>query len=125
MKVAGYVCDFCPEGGQDIPNDDIRDEYLCPTCGKKMWYLCSYEVDEKTGLTIGDNWQDPRRIKPANNCNTNYNTNSKPTITCPYCQSTNTKKLDFIDRGISFGFFGFGSGKLGKQWKCNACKSCF
>lgn len=50
---------------------------------------------------------------------------SKPTIKCPYCQSTNTKKLDVINRGVSFGFFGFASSKVGKQWHCNNCKSDF
>jgi len=50
---------------------------------------------------------------------------SKPSIKCPYCQSTNTKKLDVIDRGLSFSFFGFASSKVGKQWHCNSCKSDF
>ena len=44
---------------------------------------------------------------------------------CPYCQSTNLKKLDVIDRGVSFGLFGFASSKVGKQWHCNNCKSDF
>lgn len=46
-------------------------------------------------------------------------------VKCPYCQSTNTKKLDVIDRGVSFGIFGFASSKVGKQWHCNNCKSDF
>ena len=46
-------------------------------------------------------------------------------IKCPYCQSTNTKKLDVIDRGVSFGIFGFASSKVGKQWHCNSCRSDF
>lgn len=48
-----------------------------------------------------------------------------PTITCPYCKSTNTKKLSAVSRGLSFSIFGFGSKKIGKQWHCNNCGSDF
>lgn len=46
-------------------------------------------------------------------------------ITCPYCHSTNVSKISTIDRGISVGMTGLASGKLGKQWHCNKCKSNF
>lgn len=46
-------------------------------------------------------------------------------IKCPYCQSNNTKKIGIIGRSLSFGLFGFGSSKVGKQWHCNACNSDF
>ena len=46
-------------------------------------------------------------------------------ITCPYCHSTNVSKISTIDRGISVGMAGLASGKLGKQWHCNKCKSNF
>lgn len=45
--------------------------------------------------------------------------------TCPYCHSSNTTKIGVIGRSISFGIFGFGSSKVGKQWHCNSCKSDF
>lgn len=51
--------------------------------------------------------------------------NAKPTVTCPYCKSTNCKKLDFIDKSLSIGFFGLLSNKIGKQWHCKNCKSDF
>ena len=50
---------------------------------------------------------------------------TKPTITCPYCQSTNTKKISGTARFMSTGIFGLASGKIGKQWHCNSCKSDF
>ena len=119
MRVAGYVCDYCPDG-HDIPEDDFREKYLCPTCGNEMWYISSYEIDEETGLTIGDSWQDERRIsKPT------QNHKSTPTITCPYCQSTNTKKISGTARWLSVGLFGLSSGKVGKQWHCKKCGSDF
>lgn len=50
---------------------------------------------------------------------------STPKVTCPYCQSTDTKKISGTSRFMSTGIFGLASGKLGKQWKCNKCKSNF
>lgn len=50
---------------------------------------------------------------------------SEPKITCPYCQSTNTKKIGIVSRSVSAGLFGLGSKKIGKQWHCNNCNSDF
>ena len=50
---------------------------------------------------------------------------SAPKITCPYCKSTNTKKLSSLSRALSAGFFGLGSSKIGNQWHCNSCGSDF
>ena len=50
---------------------------------------------------------------------------SIPKITCPYCKSTNTKKLSSLSRALSAGLFGLGSSKIGKQWHCNSCGSDF
>lgn len=52
-------------------------------------------------------------------------TNEANGVTCPYCKSTNCSKLGSLSRGLSFGLLGFGSGKIGKQWHCNSCKSDF
>lgn len=50
---------------------------------------------------------------------------SKPEITCPYCHSTNTKKIGQISRAASIGFWGIASKKIGKQWHCENCGSDF
>ena len=51
---------------------------------------------------------------------------SKPTITCPYCQSTNTKKISGLSKAGSVALFGiFALGKTTKQWHCNNCNSDF
>lgn len=49
---------------------------------------------------------------------------SGPTITCPYCNSTNTRKAT-AGSYVSNGFFGFFSKSFGKQWHCNNCGSDF
>ena len=50
---------------------------------------------------------------------------NNPTITCPYCKSSNTKKISTMIRMFCGGLFGFGSKKIGKQWHCNSCGSDF
>lgn len=48
-----------------------------------------------------------------------------PKIECPYCHSTNTKKISTFGRVFSTEFLGLGSSKVGKQWHCNKCNSDF
>lgn len=50
----------------------------------------------------------------------------KPVITCPYCGSTNTKKIGFGSKAVHTALFGiFAVGKVSKEWHCNNCKSDF
>lgn len=51
--------------------------------------------------------------------------NDTPTVKCPYCGSTNTKKISRSSKGLSTLLFGVFSSKNGKQWHCNHCKSDF
>ena len=44
---------------------------------------------------------------------------------CPYCKSTNLRKIGVVGRSVSVGLFGLASGKIGKQWHCNNCNSDF
>lgn len=46
-------------------------------------------------------------------------------VSCPYCKSTNVRKIGIVSRGVSVGLFGLASKKIGKQWHCNQCKSDF
>lgn len=46
-------------------------------------------------------------------------------VTCPYCKSTNTKKISAVSRAGSILGFGLFSKKLGKEWHCNNCGSDF
>ncbi len=48
------------------------------------------------------------------------------TIECPYCHSTNTKKISGLSKAGSIALFGiFALGKTSKQWHCNNCDSNF
>lgn len=48
-----------------------------------------------------------------------------PHVECPYCHSTNTEKINTLNRAVSISIVGAASSKLGKQWHCNNCKSDF
>lgn len=48
------------------------------------------------------------------------------TVTCPYCHSTDTRKISGISKAGSVVLWGiFALGKTTKQWHCNSCKSDF
>lgn len=110
--------------------DSNMQWYQCPNCGRtyseneRKYYctLCNYKLLKK---------EDIKEIKHPELSKRDYKVigtvgdPTKPIITCPYCKSTNTTKIGVVKRSMSFGLFGFGSGKVGKQWHCNACKSDF
>ena len=50
----------------------------------------------------------------------------KPTVECPYCHSTDTKKISGFSKAVDLGVFGiFAADRIGKQWHCNRCNSDF
>lgn len=57
-------------------------------------------------------------VSPTSNPHNEY-------LKCPYCGSSNLSKIDALQRGISIGFWGLGSSKIGKQWHCKNCGSNF
>lgn len=63
-----------------------------------------------------------RRIEEARKY---MKSSSSFSATCPYCKSSDTKKISAAGRMFSAGLFGFGSKKIGKQWHCNGCGSDF
>lgn len=50
---------------------------------------------------------------------------SKPSVECPYCHSTNCKKISGVSKAGSAVLFGLFSQKARHQWHCNDCKSDF
>lgn len=44
-----------------------------------------------------------------------------PTITCPTCGSTNTRKISGLSKAASVGLFGIFSQKVKHQFHCNSC----
>ena len=55
-----------------------------------------------------------------------FHSNRKPTVKCPYCNSTDTTKISTSSKVGKIALFGiFSIGKVTKQWHCNNCKSDF
>lgn len=47
-------------------------------------------------------------------------------VRCPYCNSTNVKKITTTSKAVHTAIFGiFSMGRNSKQWHCNDCKSDF
>lgn len=52
-------------------------------------------------------------------------TKSNPVVECPYCHSTNTKKISGVERVASIATLGIFSKKINKSFKCNNCGGTF
>lgn len=68
-------------------------------------------------------FNDPWTKASTNPASTTSST--KPIITCPYCQSTDTKKITTTKKFFSTGVLGLASSTLGKNFHCNRCKADF
>ena len=96
---------------------------ICSVCNNKMEYWCSEDIDDETHK-VTKRWLDEERQK-SHPENKSFKP-STPTITCPYCKSTNTKKISGLSKAVSVGLWGiFALGKTTKQWHCSDCKSDF
>lgn len=111
MKVAGYMCYHCNKAAS-FPESDKREKYFCPNCGRELKYFISWEKDEKTGLA-GECYMDKTRT-------------NRPIVECPYCHSTNTRKLPeksvFMADNL---FWGSKVSEVGKNFHCNKCGADF
>ena len=117
-----YFCNNCmkPYGFTESEEDSV---VICPICNNKMEYWCSVELDDETHKVTRKWWDEERQESHPENKSFKPLT---PTITCPYCQSTNTKKISGLSKAGSVALWGiFALGKTTKQWHCNNCKSDF
>lgn len=119
-----------------------KNKSNCQICGNQLKYMDNIETDlykeiarmspsEKnkfienvSGKPIDSSYKDKLLDYEIENHNKNQQL-LKSIVTCPYCKSTNTKKISGTSRFTSTGIFGLASGKIGKQWHCNSCKSDF
>ena len=85
----------------------IGNQYstICPNCNNQMIFVREFVFD------VPDIKAENGRVVPI--------------VKCPYCESTDCKKVSTASRIVSTGFFGLGSKKVGKQWHCKNCDSYF
>ena len=95
-------------------------EIECPKCGHNMSYqkilgdnLSEFGVCMKCGEMTYNNPINGIHYKQA------------PTIKCPYCGSSDTKKIGAVNRLASVATFGLASSTIGKQMQCKKCGNKF
>ena len=109
------------------------DEYkegiqICPDCGKQLEYYETEIIDDNTHLVVERSEEENKKHENALNQikNNSYNVNTNSQIECPYCHSTNTRKISTMLKIWSLKWQGlYGLGNVSKQWHCNNCNSDF
>ena len=143
----------CPKCGKFMVSRVITGELMCSDCKCKM-INCYTSEDKYDSMSFEEkqNWKtrmrqqyvitsrefDPKlfenRISMESGKTTlNENTPSSAsvntkslTIECPYCHSTDTRKISGLSKVGSVALFGvFALGKTTKQWHCDNCNSDF
>lgn len=122
------ICEYCD---QPLIQIDVQNEDNKKLSGEE-YYLNSIKLAKQYGNNFSEESYEYRRTKIRKRINKflSSSNSTKPTksstqITCPYCKSTNTKKISTTGRVASVLSFGLLSKKVGKQWYCNDCKSYF
>ena len=115
IQVLTYKCDKCGFRKDFLSNQQINDK--CKVCGNKMMFFNSRKYNPKNGLNAVKNSNVKHSIDSQ--------TKSNPVVKCPYCHSTNTKKISTMSKAGSVALFGIFSQKVKKQWHCNECNSDF
>lgn len=101
----------CPNCQRKYFDDETN---YCMNCRYPLKHIEGTECSKRSDLSINDTPEKRQKY-----------INSTVKVECPYCKSTDTKKVGIISRSFSIGLFGLGSSKLGKQWHCNKCNSDF
>lgn len=105
--------------------NNLRNTYICSNCGNEtfdteifagiLMTVCTKCGHHAKMIIVDENalsdWKQKQYYKNIPHC--------------PYCNSTNVKKISGTSRAISALAFGFASKKIGKQWHCNKCGSDF
>lgn len=80
--------------------------------------VCDYFID---GTPIPNPDLTPQQIAAANAQAQEWLNK----VHCPYCNSSNCKKISGISKATSVAMFGIFSQRVKKQWHCNNCRSDF
>lgn len=125
-------CKIC--GGILIDTGVSYEEYRtlsktkkCPKCKRKYPKLlikCPKCNNQLTKLST-ENKKIDRQINAIREQTQEFYEKQDNLPKCPTCGSTNLNKIGTLRRTVSVGLFGLASGKIGKQWHCNQCKSDF
>ena len=117
---------------------NLKDELSMALVNNNDWIKAIGSLRRKTSLTLSDGKElieimrntksipEKYESKYPLEDRSKYENKSPNAIECPYCHSTNTKKISGISKAGSVALFGvFAVGKVSKQWHCNNCNSDF
>ena len=127
-----YICDI---NGIEY---NLKEELALALVNNDDWTKAVGSLRRKTSLTLSDGVhlietiRESRAIPnkfvpkwPLEDREKLYG-NQQNKIQCPYCKSTDTKKISGLSKAGSVALFGiFAMGKASKQWHCNNCNSDF
>ena len=116
MPVQPYnePCKKCGSTNQSLIVTNEKKSILCEDCLNIEDIYVSDELQQY--------WDNEKNIQQEKK----EQKSSKPTVECPYCHSTNTKKISGLSKAGSVALFGvFAMGKVSKEWHCNNCNSDF
>lgn len=131
-------CDIC---GSVVEDDNVE---RCPVCFANRWSKNEVESELKQISTDKEFLEAMIELKKNDPIEyqlkmSQFKTNLKQqeqaqvskreeenTIHCPYCNSTNVKKITTPSKAVHTAIFGiFSMGRNSKQWHCNSCRSDF
>lgn len=116
IKIITYECENCKKIVYFKSSE--KYETKCKTCGSQMILLYSSKYKPNNGL---------KAIKQFNSRkNDELFSNNAVIDDCPYCHSTDTKKITNTSKVIHTALFGvFSMGRNSKNYHCNNCGSDF
>lgn len=142
-------CEICIHCGFPLVNTkcningivyDFKDELPIALLKNVDDYMPVYgKIRRKTSLTLADAGdlidiiRETKAIPPTftpkyalENREELYGDSKVKNIECPYCHSTNTKKITNTSKAVHTAIFGiFSMGRNSKQFHCNNCRSDF
>ena len=129
-----HICDCCDNIVKLVPEEylasrfsikkDLEEEFIEKYI-KPSPEFDQYLFDHREEILSQKNVEFNRAMSVVDNARAGKSVGKTPSVTCPYCKSTNVSKISTLGRSISVGLFGLASGKVGKQWHCNGCNSDF
>lgn len=107
IKILCYECAKCDKRVYFRSDEEYTTQ--CKTCKNEMIFQHENNYNPKNGLRAieGSNVKDKGSIIP-------------PKVECPYCHSTDTKRISVITR-----VFFTDASAVGKQFQCNSCSAYF
>lgn len=119
LTIRTYECKHC--NNYFYIRSDQEFSKLCKVCKRPVEFISERPYNPQNGLrAIGAS-----NLERAKNTNDERANISKLSVECPYCHSTDTKKITIVSKVLNTAIWGFLGTKRFKEWHCNKCGSDF